>query len=102
MAALGGPSAVLGLSFSRQVVVTSAISAALGLGLVLWMLWRPLKAGTGVHAGIGVGASTLIALSLRQAMSSEPILAPIAWGFIGGFMTSAAVLPPRLERGPGG
>jgi hypothetical protein len=96
-AALGGPGAVLNLSFSSAALVATSISAAIGLALALWILWRPLKIAASFHNGIGLGVTVGSTLVLRQVMSDAPVVGSIIFGVIGGYFVAAAVLPARLR-----
>ena len=97
VAAVGGPNTIFSLTLNAYVAVATVASGATGVGLVLWMVWRPFKLPGGLHAGIGFGGTLVVGLVLRLITSSASGLSPIIWGFAGGFMLSAA-LPPSWWR----
>jgi hypothetical protein len=99
-AAVGGPGAVLNLSFTTDALVATGVSAAIGVALVLWILLRPFRLSTSLHNGFGLGTTVLSALVLRQVMSDAPVVGSIFFGVVGGYFVAAAVLPARL--GPPG
>jgi hypothetical protein len=113
--AIGGPGSLGNFSsISAQFLTATAASALGGVGLALLFTFRPYwvsadrsaptptrrvrPARMGIGLGIG-GAAVLLVLVLRLMIGSAPLLGPIIWGFFGGFMLTASVMPTKALVG---